>query len=699
MRDGALPADSSIFDGGGLQKGSRGVKGDYCRKKTKCVKGIGRNGEEKMAIILVLAFFAVYVNLLFITKYAKTVEHDTMMALPYAVTSYFTYLFVVTEILSAFEEIVFPAIVTSWGVFILVNCVSILGFVKRHQFTKMDFGLTGSRTKTDRVVILCFILIAVGMLVIAFHTVPYNLDSTACYLPKVTHWAQNRSIRHYATNALDQITAPDFAQYIRLHAYILDGFSDRSFTLVQCICFIISILMVYMVSLKLGCQKAWSYVSAGIFLSLPIAFAEAMNTQYDVITALFVLSFVLLLLRYLKSPLAIEIDAAGLLHTAITGLAVGLAFITKATAVMAIAVFLLLLFWQCLRARIGWKKFGVSMCAAMIPAFILMAPAITRSYHTFGVLFTKDFSTSQVVETADPRLLFLCFIKNLCFNFSGHFIYGSKSLAEMIPTLLARALHIDLVDPRISLKPFYNLFEPFNFNHDSATGELICILFCIASVVAIASLFKKKHDNFTMGYVLASFGAFVLFLTTMKYTSFRTRYEICYFALLCPAVCVILQKHFSDKVQLIMKSCIVFFCACELLSLFIYHAQISALFNEEEKQFARFRHLRYTYASYDATTTMIKEKGYKSVGLTGEPWMEYWVWVLLGDAVERIECVGVDNATSKYEDQGYMPDCILYIGRDKLADTGTIDCHGEEYRILERYFDEGDMWYIVAERE
>lgn len=651
-----------------------------------------------MAIILVIAFLVLYANLWVITKKTRIADGNTIFALPYTVAIFFSYLFVITELLSLFDYMIFHMVAISWGLFIVINCICFCGIKKRFEFQKRDILPSVKELKNEKYWVIIFVLFSFVMIILAYYTAPYNLDSIACYLPKVTHWAQNQSVKHYATNALEQITTPDFAQYIRLHIYILDGLNDRHLTLVQCASYIIAALFVYLISRKLGCEKKWSYISVAIFLSLPITFAEALNTQYDLITAVFVLAFVLLLMDYFEESSKICIDFPGLLHTAMIGVCIGLAFISKTTTGFIIAVFVLALFRKCFEYKIGWKKFGVSLSVATISAVIFILPKFIRTYYTFGTFFTEDFSTNHIVETADPRLLFLCFFKNFLFNFSGHFIYNSKNIAEKTAAFFAEIFHVNLVDPRISLYNDFVLNEPFDFNHDRGTGELICILFCIALVMSIVLLVKKKFDSKRTVYVAAAFISFVLFLSLLKFTTHRTRYEICYFALLCPAVCIIFQNHLSDKVQMVFRSCITLLCICELLSLLIYHSEISIASNGGERPLAGFKHMQYTWLSYVRCTDLIKENGYKTIGLTGDEWFEYQIWVMTSDYAERIECVNVDNATSVYEDEEFFPDCILYMGTDRMEGVNNISCHGLEYRIIGRFFDDGYTWYIVAEK-
>lgn len=652
-----------------------------------------------MTIILVIAFLSVCVNIWLAIKKTCIGGKDAAFTLPYSVAIFFGYLFIVTELLSLINAITFKPLVGSWLLFLVLNIIFIIRNIKKYGVSKEEVTSAAGYLKDEKVPLIVFGIFSVVMLVLAYNTAPYNLDSMACYLPKIMHWAQNQSIEHYAALGAEQISTPDFAQYIRLHIFVLSGYKDQLFTLVQCTAYLIDALFVYLIARRVGCRKEWSYVAACIFLSLPITFAEALSTQYDLVTAVFVLAFAFMLLYYFKDHSRINIERQGIVHAGITGACIGLAFITKQTTGFAIAVFTLCLLIICFRAHIGWKTIFISIAAAAIPAIILILPKAIRLYGTFGTFLPKEFSVSHIVDTADPRLLLLCFVKNLSFSFSGHSIYMSNRIVERGVAALAKLLHVNLVDPRISIYDFFTLNEPFDYNHDRATGELICILFCAAVIISLVMLLKRKSDSCIWPYTSAAFISFVLFLTLMKFTTHRTRYEISYFALLCPAVCIIFQQHLKEKMQIALRSCIFFYCICEIISMFIYHGTISIETNGGNRPWAYFKYQSYTYESYVHVTDKIKENGYATIGLAGDSWFGYEIWPMTQGHVERIECVNVENETSIHEDQEFYPDCILYMGRNEMTGRDSIGCHGLEYKIVDKCFDGGYIWYIIAEKQ
>lgn len=649
-------------------------------------------GEIIKMIIPILAFLLIYINIKRLILKGDLAKGNTYCTLPYALTFFFGILFLITEVLSMWEVITYNSLFFSWGTVLLINMVIVFaGWRKRSE--SINVNVLMIKEKLLNVPFLLFLTFTAVMLILAYRTIPYNWDSMAYHLPRVVEWAQNRSVKHYAAGYMMQITAPVFAEYIQLHVYILAHNTDRFMTMVQCMSYLISAILVYQIAIKVGCEKRWAYISAYMFISLPIAFSEALNTQNDLIATVFLLTFVQLLLHYIENSDFIEVRKQGIVHTFLMGLCMGLAFLTKYYVAFIFVFSIIWLLCVAYKNKIKLKTVVISVMIASLPFFITFFPESLRLAQTFGSLFANDVSSGQMVSTIDPRLLFICFIKNLAFNFSGHYIYKSKEMVEKAVAVIAGFLHVDIVDSRISKYDFYALNEPFDYNHDRANATLLCILFTIALVIGIIILIRKKHDKSAFGYVTISFISFITFLTLMKFTTHRTRYEICFFALLCPAVCIIFQKHLTEWAQIAFRSVICFLCICEVISLYIYHRDMGNV----SQSYGYFALQPYTYESYIHAIERIKESGYCTVGvINNDGYFEYPIWAMTQDYVNRIECVNVENKTSVHENIDFYPDCVLYIGPESIGDEG-IRCHGIDYTIVDSYND-GYAWYAIAEK-
>ena len=89
------------------------------------------------------------------------------------------------------------------------------------------------------------------------------------------------------------------------------------------------------------------------------------------------------------------------------------------------------------------------------------------------------------------------------------------------------------------------------------------------------------------------------------------------------------------------------------------------------------------YPEYAWVLSQIEEKGYQTVGIKlSSSNFEYPIWQLLGSSVLQIENVLVDNESAKYEDNSYVPDCVIM---DAHRAPEEITIHGQDYYIAEEF--------------
>lgn len=133
-------------------------------------------------------------------------------------------------------------------------------------------------------------LFAAGMMLFAIATNPYNWDSMTYHLARLFHWAQNQSVNYYATWIDRQVASPVGAAYGNLHVYILSGRRDIFVNLLQCCSYLTNGVLVFYIAKKLGCAVKYCYIALISFYTMPIAFAEALTTQVDNFSALWMLA-------------------------------------------------------------------------------------------------------------------------------------------------------------------------------------------------------------------------------------------------------------------------------------------------------------------------------------------------------------------------------------------------------------------------
>ncbi len=650
-------------------------------------------------IIMFIAFCLLFYNVNSLIESRQNYNREKALVLPYTISVFFFFLFCVTELFSLIRGINQVSFLSSWIVFIVINLF--FTFRKRisleHNFIK-KIRLNGFMKNVFNPITL-YVLFGTFMVILAYKMPPYNCDSMAYHLPRITHWIQNQSVQHFATHYDMQVTAPVFAEYIQLHNYILSGNSDVFICVTQSLSLILNGILIYNLSEMLELSQKWRYASVAIFVSLPVTFGEALNTQVDLITPVLLLPLVTYILFILKNKAIIKLNTRFIFIVMCMGICAGLSFLAKYTAAFAMIPFTVWLFIICVKNRVPLKEMVLYALVALLSGLLVFLPEATRLFRTFGSLFHDNVGGGQMVNTADPRLLLLCFIKNISSNLAGHYLYDSKSLIMRGVGKIAAVMNVDIVDPKISWYDYYDINEPFVYHQDLANGQLITILFLIALLICLIAFISRAMKKIKTelgeykGYVISSFSAFVLFLTILKFTTHRARYEIVFFALLCPAVCYVFQKYISIELHKSVTSIIFFLAFCEIVSLSTYHIEQLNYFGEKPKAFFGGSTM---YDGYQKSVELIKNRGYDTLGVIDDFIYEYPLWVMLDGIISHIENVNVTNETKVLEDMNYFPDCVLYIGLEEKAGE-TITVHGTEYIIVEKYSD-GYGHYALAER-
>lgn len=92
------------------------------------------------------------------------------------------------------------------------------------------------------------------------HTVPYNWDSLAFRLPRVIQWVQNKYIKYFATNYLQEVESSVLPEIIVSQIHMISEYSERALNLVQNISYIFNAFAVYKLAELLGCSNVWKRI-------------------------------------------------------------------------------------------------------------------------------------------------------------------------------------------------------------------------------------------------------------------------------------------------------------------------------------------------------------------------------------------------------------------------------------------------------
>ena len=285
------------------------------------------------------------------------------------------------------------------------------------------------------------------------------------HLPRVMHWIQNRTVAHYPTHNLRQISFLPGAAYIVTHLQILAG-SDRFANCVQWLSLVGSIFGVSLITKKLvGEQAQW--ISLLLCASIPMAIAQSTTTQIDLVTSFWLVCFVYFLFETpnFQSNLLWIISS------------LGLALVTKPTAIIfGIPLFLMFGIFVFRKSFLQNRSIIKSLLRAASYGSILGLLSLTfpiwnwcRNAQTLSQFLGIDMGTRSEIHNL-PELVSV-FLKNLSLNLP------LPGFREVIAFIHEYFLKIDINNPALTFG------DPVIAFNDEKTSPLT-LLFSMEDTVA-----------------------------------------------------------------------------------------------------------------------------------------------------------------------------------------------------------------------
>src|SRR5262249_19335549 len=149
------------------------------------------------------------------------------------------------------------------------------------------------------------------------------------------HWIQNGTVAHYPTSIVRQLYLPPWSEFAISQLQLLSG-GDRFANCVQWLALVGSAVAVWRIAAQLGAGATGQVLSAVFAVTLPMAILQGSSAQTDLVTSLWVLIFV-------SEVLANRAVSWSPLRVAFIGGSIGLALLTKLTAGIFAAPFLIAL--------------------------------------------------------------------------------------------------------------------------------------------------------------------------------------------------------------------------------------------------------------------------------------------------------------------------------------------------------------------
>ena len=594
---------------------------------------------------------------------------DKIESYIYAFVLWTVFMFAMVEILSVFSAITTLSLWMAWGCFdiFLIFIAAICMKINIIDFIDLKKILVVLKRKE---VIVVFGAIAF-VVILSLRMVPYNWDSMTYHLPRIYHWYHNGSVAHYATNNERQVVSPVLGAFVNLNVYVMSGGKDWFVNLLQSFSYLTNGLLVYSIARKLKCGREWCVMACILYLTMPIAFAEAFTTQVDNYSALWLLSFVYILLDFYNVENRLEFHIQSIMKVIVLGLCIALGYLSKPSVGVGMVVYVL---WLLLISviRKDSLKVVIKLILCTLPGMVLiLVPEIARNLYSFNAISSPVAGARQLIGTWHERYVAVNFLKNFTFNLPCVWLYDSSFWVYKYVIRFARLLNIDVDNPAISEDGReFRVRDPQSYNCDYAVNPVIMWLLLVILVVLVLKIYKlKKKQLFSVraGYIVSAILSFIAFCTILRWEPFVSRYMISYLALLCPAIVCVLGieldlPHRSSK-RIVVKAVIYFLCIVDLYGSINYHSKL-ALNNTRENGEGYFAIRTNIMDSYVDAIQYVNNSGFKRIGLCfGGDSYEYPILQMLDSDVE-IKHICVQNETKKYLTTDFEPEVILVSDRE-----------------------------------
>jgi hypothetical protein len=439
-----------------------------------------------------------------------------------------------TEILSLFEMITFPAILGMWILFCVIgiSCLIYLFLMKR----KLPVvNITEKFSWLNRLILIVIIFILATTLVIAVSAPPNNYDSLTYHMARVAHWIQQQSIKYYPTAIERQNYAQPLTEYMILHLQILTR-SDLYANLVQWSGYLIAILIAMEIGRLLNASLTGQLLGALFTATLPMAILQSSSTQTDLMTGVFCLIFVYYLIQVVQS-----IDWSMIL---LGGISLGLAILTKGTAYIFGAALGLML------GGVGLIKANKSDRLPLIKGFIVLI--LIALIMNAGIYYRNSQLYSHPIFTETDRItndritigvLYANVIRNGAIQIAVPFPAINKNITSIVSNHLGDAVS----DPDSTFigSSFQVLYR---INEDEAGSLFHFVIFLIVLAVI---LWQRRHlDGDHLYYGAGIFLSFILYSLAFKWQPWGSRLLLPVYLFAAPWVGSVLDRIQISKVFL-----------------------------------------------------------------------------------------------------------------------------------------------------
>lgn len=556
-----------------------------------------------------------------------------------------------TEALSLVRAITPAGLAAFWVVLLLAAGAGLVQRSQRGERIRLP-SLRVRWTGWDWVLVAGILLVAGVTAVVAWFAPPNTWDALTYHMARVAHWAQNRTLGHYATGISRQIQMSPGAEILMLHAYVLAA-GDRWVNFVQWGAMAASVVGAATVARQMGAGRT-GRLFAGLFVvSMPVGIAQASSALNDYVVAAWMIA--------VASEVWGLFEATDLPTPIYLGLAAALAALTKLSS----AGYLLTLagyVWVRMWLRHGLRRTLQSGAAAAGLFLLLNGGYLARNFVTYGSPLGSERQTSILsVGYLDWRVVVSNTLRNASLHAATPWGEVNRVVFHAVAAVHAR-MGLDLNDGRISMDSDYRIFEPRP--DELRSGNLLQAVLVLLAVAAIAvrALRRDPQARAILSFAAALGLAFVVQSSLIRYSSFGPRYHLILFVLLAPVTAWIVERIPRPGVAA-LGACLIGYAWPWLVRL---EARPLLADRRGQSIFSAPRDSLYLPAAlespYQEIAASIRGASCQSVGLMlrGDA-AEYPLWAYLGAPRSdlTVEWIVAGTPSERYRRPGFEPCAVV----------------------------------------
>ncbi|HKC11331.1 MAG TPA: FG-GAP-like repeat-containing protein [Vicinamibacteria bacterium] len=449
-----------------------------------------------------------------------------------------------TELLSLGHKLQFGWILAWWAAPTAALTVFVFGQRRRlPAWVSMPSEIT---PPTRWLVLLCLSVVAAAGLVAVLSPVN-NWDSLTYHLPRQIHWIQQRSVAYFPARNMRQDILPPFAEFAGAHLMILSG-GDRWANLVQWFALPMSIVAVWLIARDLGGSPNAPALGGVLLATNPGVYMWATNAKNDLVLAAWLSILAWLVVRT-------HLDGScGRGRAALIGIALGLSFLTKSTAVffaapLCVLVGVVLLLQHGLSC---WRQAAWIGMAALL----LNAGYFARNERWFGSLTgpvsLEEGGYAVFNQTHEPAAFVSGVARNVAMLLGTPSPVVNRALTSAVVEL-HRLIGFPLNDSRTTLRPDmdFSVGGTLYGGEDVMTAPLHML---VALLVPIVAAVKWRGSGARLGwvYLTVPYLGFVGIAGSLTWSIWNARYYIPFWCLWAPTAAVVLAATFREKLLTVL---------------------------------------------------------------------------------------------------------------------------------------------------